>query len=53
MQIVAKMKVIMSPPGRILKEQPLTARARPEPAHLKTEREPLQVRPQSHMAEGR
>jgi hypothetical protein len=29
MQIVVKMKVRMSPPGRILKEQPLTARARP------------------------
>ena len=53
MQIVVKMKVIMSPPGRILKEQPLTARPRLQPAHLKTEREPLQARPQSHMAERR
>ena len=53
MQIVVKMKVITSPPGRILKEQPLTARARPQPAHLKTKREPLQAAPQSHMAERR
>ena len=49
MQIVVKMKVIMSPPGRILKEQPPTARARPQPA----EREPLQAGPQSHIAERR
>ena len=32
MQIVAKMKVLMSPPGRILKEQPLTARVPRRPA---------------------
>jgi hypothetical protein len=53
MQIVAKMKVIMSPPGRILKEQPVTARARPQPTYVKAEREPLQAGPQSHMAERR
>ena len=53
MQIVVKMKVIMSPPGRILKERPLSARERLQPAHLKAEKEPLQFGPQSHMAERR
>jgi hypothetical protein len=52
MQIVVKMKVIMSPPGRILKERPLTARERLQPAP-KAEREPLQFGPQSYMAERR
>ena len=50
MQFVVKMKVIMSPPGRILKEQPWTAPAQLQPA-LKAEREPLQVRPQAYIAE--
>ena len=31
MQIVVKMKVILSPPGRILNEQPLTARVPRQP----------------------
>ena len=53
MQIVVKMKVIMSPPGRILKERPLTASERLQPAHPKAEREPLQFGPQSHTAERR
>jgi hypothetical protein len=53
MQIVVRMKVIMSPPGRILKEQPLTARVRPRPARLNVEREPLQAGPQFQMAERR
>jgi hypothetical protein len=51
MQIVIKMKVIM--PGRILEEQPLTARARQQRGHLKAERKPLQAGSQSHMAERR
>ena len=50
MQIVAKMKVIMSPPGRILKEQPRAAPAPLPPAQVKPEREQLQVAPQSHTA---
>ena len=53
MQIVVKMKVIWSPPGRILKERPLTARERLQPVHPRAEREPLQFGPQSHMAERR
>jgi hypothetical protein len=40
MQIVVKMKVIMSPPGRILKEQPPTVRAA-RPAPLKANPAPL------------
>ena len=44
MQIVVKMKVIMSPPGRILKERPLTASERLQSAHPKAERELLQIR---------
>jgi hypothetical protein len=52
MRIVAKMKVIMSPPGRILKEQPRGARAPVQPAQLNPDREELHVGPKSHMAQG-
>jgi hypothetical protein len=51
MQIVTKMKVIMSPPGRILKEQPRAARAALQPARLKPERQQLQVGPQPNIAQ--
>ena len=39
MQITVKMNVIMSPPGRILKEQPRTARAQVKLAHRNAEGE--------------
>ena len=50
MQIVVKMKVIMSPPGRILKESSLglNARDRKPAHHLKA----AGVRPHSYVAEG-
>jgi hypothetical protein len=52
MQIVTKMKVIMSPPGRILKEQPRTPRAQVRCAQLKLEGEQKQqVERQWHSVE--
>lgn len=46
MQIVTKMKVIMSPPGRILKEHARAPRAPLQPAQLKPDKSSSSSEPQ-------